>query len=163
MCARLTTIEGLPDRMDDATRHVQEQTLPQLQQMDGFKGFVALGDRNSGRLVGVAFWESEEALRATEQEVSGVRSGAAQAVDGSVASVEQYEVVVYEAPSTDRWAGSPIRWAVPRATSCGAGRSGARRGRQPAAPRRGGQGRYTPALLLLPLYTRVRGRRILGS
>jgi heme-degrading monooxygenase HmoA len=100
MYARLTTIEGLPDRMGDATRHVQEQTLPQLRQMDGFKGFVALGDRQSGRLVGVAFWESEEALRATEQAVSDVRSGAAQAVDGSVASVEQYEIVVYEAPST---------------------------------------------------------------
>ena len=100
MYARLTTIEGAPDKMDDATRHVQEQTLPQLQQMDGFKGFVALGDRNSGRLVGVAFWESEGALRATEQEVSGVRSGAADAVNGTVASVEQYEVVVYEAPST---------------------------------------------------------------
>jgi hypothetical protein len=38
MYARLTTIEGLPDKMDDATRHVQEQTLPQLRQMDGFKG-----------------------------------------------------------------------------------------------------------------------------
>ena len=100
MYARLTTIEGAPEKMDEATRHVQEQTLPQLKQMDGFKGFVALGDRNSGRLVGVAFWESEEALQATEQEVSGVRSGAADAVDGTVASVEQYEVVVYEAPST---------------------------------------------------------------
>ena len=100
MYARLTTIEGAPDKMDEATRHVQEQTLPQLQQMDGFKGFVALGDRNSGKLLGLAFWEDEEALRATEQEVSGVRSGAADAVDGTVASVEQYEVVVYEAPST---------------------------------------------------------------
>ena len=100
MYVRLTTIEGSPDKMDEATRHVQEQTLPQLRQMDGFKGFVALGDRNSGRLVGVAFWEDEEALRATEQEVSGVRSGAAEAVDGTVASVEQYEVVVFEAPST---------------------------------------------------------------
>ncbi len=66
MYARLNTIEGLPDRMDDATRHVQEQTLPQLRQMDGFKGFVALGDRQSGKVLGVAFWESEEALRATE-------------------------------------------------------------------------------------------------
>ena len=100
MYARLTTIEGSPEKMDEATRHVQEQTLPQLRQMDGFKGFVALGDRNSGRLVGVAFWEDEEALRATEQEVSGVRSGAADAVGGTVAGVEQYEVVVYEAPST---------------------------------------------------------------
>ncbi len=100
MYARLTTIEGAPDKMDEATRHVQEQTLPQLQKMDGFKGFVALGDRNSGRLLGVTFWEDEEALQATEQEASGVRSGAAEAVGGTVASVEQYEVVVFEAPST---------------------------------------------------------------
>lgn len=66
MYARVTTIEGSPDRMDDAKRHTQEQTLPQLQKMDGFKGFVALGDRHSGKLLGVAFWESEEALRAAE-------------------------------------------------------------------------------------------------
>ena len=100
MYARLTTIEGSPDKMDDATRHVQEQTLPQLQQMDGFKGFVALGDRNSGKLLGVAFWESEEALRATEEAVSSVRSGAAEATDGTVVGVEQYEVIVFEAPSS---------------------------------------------------------------
>jgi heme-degrading monooxygenase HmoA len=100
MHARLTTIEGSPDRMDEATRHVQEQTLSQLRQMDGFKGFVALGDRNSGRLLGVTFWEDEEALRATEQAASGVRGEAAEAVGGSVAGVEEYEVFVYEAPST---------------------------------------------------------------
>ena len=100
MHVRLTTIEGSPDRMDEATRHVQEQTMPQLRQMDGFKGFVALGDRQSGKLVSVAFWEDEEALRATEGAVSGLRSGAAEAVGGSVAGVEEYEVVVYEAPST---------------------------------------------------------------
>ena len=100
MHVRLSTIEGSPDRMDEATRHVQEQTLTQLRQMDGFKGFVALGDRQSGKLVGVAFWEDEEALRATEGAVSGLRSGAAEAVGGSVAGVEEYEVVVYEAPST---------------------------------------------------------------
>jgi heme-degrading monooxygenase HmoA len=100
MHARLTTIEGSPDRMDEATRHFQEQTLSQLRQMDGFKGFMALGDRNSGRLLGVAFWEDEEALRATEQAVSGVRGEAAEAVGGSVAGVEEYEVFVYEAPST---------------------------------------------------------------
>ncbi len=100
MHARLTTIEGVPDKMDDATRHVREQTLSQLQQMEGFRGFVALGDRQSGKLLGLAFWEDEEALSATEQEVSGVRSGAADAVGGTVVSVEQYEVVVFEAPST---------------------------------------------------------------
>ncbi len=68
--------------------------------MEGFKGFVALGDSNSGKVLGVAFWESEEALRATEGAVSGVRSGAAEASGGVVASVEEYEVLVNEAPSS---------------------------------------------------------------
>ena len=99
MYARVTTIEGAPDKMDDAKGHIQEQTLPQLQKMDGFEGFVALGDRNSGKLLGVAFWESEEALRATEEALSSVRSGAAEAAGGTLASVEAYEVLVNEAPS----------------------------------------------------------------
>ena len=100
MHARVTTIKGSPDRMEDAERHIQEQTLPQLRQMEGFKGFVALGDRNSSELLGVAFWESEEALRATEQAVSSVRSGAADATGGTVSGVEEYEVVAFEAPSS---------------------------------------------------------------
>jgi heme-degrading monooxygenase HmoA len=99
MHARVTTIQGSPGKIDDAEGHIQEQTLPQLQKMEGFKGFVALGDRQSGKVLGVAFWESEEALRATEQAVSDVRSGAAGAADGIVASVEEYEVLVNEAPS----------------------------------------------------------------
>jgi heme-degrading monooxygenase HmoA len=99
MYARMSTVEGAPDKLDEATRHLQEQALPQLQKMDGFKGFVALGDRNSGKMIGLAFWEDEDALRATEQEVSGVRSGAAEAIDGTVVSVEEFEVNVFEVPS----------------------------------------------------------------
>jgi heme-degrading monooxygenase HmoA len=99
MYVRVNTIEGSPDRIDDVTTHMQEQTLPQLQKMEGFEGFIALGDRQSGKLLGVSFWESEEALRATEEAVSSVRSGAAEAAGGIVAGVERYEVLVNEAPS----------------------------------------------------------------
>jgi len=99
MYARVSTIEGSPDKVDDVTRQTQEQTLPQLRQMEGFQGFVALGDRQSGKMIGVSFWESEEALRATDEAASSVRSGAAEAADGIVASVEEYEVFVNEAPS----------------------------------------------------------------
>ena len=99
MHARVTTLEVPPDRMDDAKRHVQERVLAQLSQMEGFKGFVALGSRQSGKLQGVAFWESEEALRATDEAVSSVRSGVAEATGGTVVSVEEYEVFVNEAPS----------------------------------------------------------------
>jgi heme-degrading monooxygenase HmoA len=99
MHARVTTIQGAPGKVDDVARQVQEQTLPQLQKLEGFKGFVALGDRQSGKLLGVSFWESEEALRANEQTVSDVRSAAAETADGIVAGVEEYEVLVNEAPS----------------------------------------------------------------
>jgi heme-degrading monooxygenase HmoA len=99
MHARVTTLEVPPDRMDDATRHVREQVVPRLSQMEGFKGFVALGSRQSGKLQGVAFWESEEALRATDEAVVPIREGAAEAAGGTVASVEEFEVVVFEAPS----------------------------------------------------------------
>jgi heme-degrading monooxygenase HmoA len=99
MYARISTIQGAPEKVDDVARQTQEQTLPQLQKMEGFKGFVALGDRHSGKMLGVSFWESEEALRATDEAASSVRSGAAQAADGIVAGVEEYEVFVNEAPS----------------------------------------------------------------
>ena len=100
MHARVTTLEVPPERMDDATRHVQEQVLPQLSQMEGFKGFVALGSAQSGKLQGVAFWESEEALRATDQAVAPIREGAAESAGGTVVSVEEFEVRVFEAPSS---------------------------------------------------------------
>ncbi len=99
MYARVTTLEGPPDKIDDATRHVREQTLPQLQQMDGFEGFVTLVDRQSGKQLAVALWESEEALRATEEAVSSMRSGVAEAAGATVAGVERYEVAVFEVPS----------------------------------------------------------------
>jgi heme-degrading monooxygenase HmoA len=99
MHARVTTIEGAPGKVDDVARQAQEQTLPQLQKLEGFKGFVALGDRQSGQLIGVSFWESEEALRASDEASSSVRRVAAETVDGIVAGVEEYEVLVNEALS----------------------------------------------------------------
>jgi heme-degrading monooxygenase HmoA len=100
MHARVTTLEVPPDRIDVAKRNVREQVLPRLSQMEGFKGMVALGSGQSGKLQGVAFWESEEALRATDQSVVPVREGVAEAAGGTVAGVEEFEVFMFEAPST---------------------------------------------------------------
>jgi hypothetical protein len=87
--------------MDDAARYVREQVIPQLQQMDGFKGFIALGYRQSGKLEGVALWESEEVLRATEEAAARIRVGVAEATGGTatVTSVEVCEIPVLEISS----------------------------------------------------------------
>ena len=90
-------MEASPDKMDDATRHVRDQVLPQLQQQDGFKGWlIALGDQQSGKVLGIALWESEEALRATEETASHIHGGAAEATGAAAAGAENYEVAIFE-------------------------------------------------------------------
>ncbi len=99
MYARVTTVQSPPDGLDDTTQHIQENLLPQLQQQDGFKGFIGLGNRQSGKVLGVVLWESEEALRASDEAASRLRSGAAEATDSTVADVDRYEVTLFEVSS----------------------------------------------------------------
>jgi hypothetical protein len=65
--ARVSTLEGPPELMDEGLRQAREVVLPQGRLMDAFKGMIALGDRHSGKTVGITFWESEEAMRASEE------------------------------------------------------------------------------------------------
>ena len=54
MHARVSTLEGPSDEMNEGLSQVREHVLPLLQQQDGFKGFIAPGDRQSRKLVGVS-------------------------------------------------------------------------------------------------------------
>jgi hypothetical protein len=97
--ARMNTFEGSPDRLDDALRNVREQVLPQLHQQDGFKGLMFLADYQSGELQLMSFWETVQAMRASEEEANRLRTGVAEAGDQEIARVERYDVVLFEAPS----------------------------------------------------------------
>ena len=92
MYARISRLEGSPEQIDDGLRHVRENVLPQLQQQDGFKGMTTLADRQSGTTLGITFWESEEALRASEEAADRLREDSARAMSDTVAGVERYEV-----------------------------------------------------------------------
>jgi len=72
--------------------------LPQIQQQDGFRGFIALADRQSGKVIGVSLWESEQAMQASEEVGDRARSDSAEAASGTVAGVERYEVGLIEMP-----------------------------------------------------------------
>ena len=99
MYARVTMAEAPTDRVDDAGRYMREQVLPQARQLEGFKGLIALGDRANGRLLSVVFYESEEALRASEEGASRIRGGASESMGSTVKDVQEYEVFVSEVPS----------------------------------------------------------------
>ena len=99
MHARVSIFEGAPDEIDEALRQAREQVLPQARQMDGFKGIIALGDRQSGKTLGITLWESEEDMRASEEAANRLREESAEAGGGTVAGVERYEVGLFEVPS----------------------------------------------------------------
>ena len=100
MHARVSIFEGPPHMIDEGVRQAREVVSPQIKEIDsGFKGIIALTDRQGGKLLGITFWESEEAMRATEEEASRLREESAEVGGGTVAGVERYEVGLFEVES----------------------------------------------------------------
>ena len=99
MHARMTTMEGSSERLDEGLREIKEDVLPQLQQQDGFKGFVVFDNRQSGELIGFSLWESEQAMQASEEAGDRTRRESAQTMGDTIAGVERYEVALFEVPS----------------------------------------------------------------
>jgi heme-degrading monooxygenase HmoA len=94
MHARMTTMEGSSERLDEGLRQIRDDVLPQLQQQDGFKGFVVFDNRQNGKLIGFSLWESEQAMQASEEV-----GESAEVMDDTIAGVERYEVALFEVPS----------------------------------------------------------------
>jgi heme-degrading monooxygenase HmoA len=94
MHARMGRITFSPDKADDVTSHVQENVVPKYEDTDGFKGFTLLLDRSGGRAVGLSFWESEEAMRASDDLGDQARRGAADAGSGSDQGRDYFEVTI---------------------------------------------------------------------
>ena len=96
MRARMSTLEGATDEIDEVLREIREHVLPLLQQQDGFKGFITLEDRQSGKLIGITFWESEQAMQASEEVGARTRSETAEVTSDAIEDVERYEVGLFE-------------------------------------------------------------------
>jgi heme-degrading monooxygenase HmoA len=93
MFARVSTLQGPPDRLDEGIKALQEQVLPAAKEMRGYKGILGLADRASGKMVGITLWENEDALRESEDAASKLRTDRSNAGGAEIVSVERFEVV----------------------------------------------------------------------
>ena len=64
--ARVTTLRMIPAAIDEAFGIVQQNVLKVSQQQRGHRGFIGLGNRETGKTASVVLWESESALHASE-------------------------------------------------------------------------------------------------
>ena len=76
MHARLIRFQAAPERIDAATRHTAEVLSPMLHEIEGFRGFLSLGDRSSGAALALTFWDSEETMHASVKALSQPRKDA---------------------------------------------------------------------------------------
>src|SRR5436190_21242645 len=94
MHARIGRISFSGDKADDVVSHVRSTIVPNYEKSDGFKGFTLLMDRSGGEAIGISFWESEDAMRASDELGDQARSGAAEAGSGSDQGKQHYEVAI---------------------------------------------------------------------
>lgn len=94
MHARSAVIEMSPAKIDDAVKFWNDEQIPKYRQQAGYKGFTLLVNRDSGKVFGVSFWESEDARRASDDLGQQARAGLAQTGEGSEQARENWEVAV---------------------------------------------------------------------
>jgi heme-degrading monooxygenase HmoA len=101
MHARMSIFGGPPHMLDEGVRQAREVVLPQAKETDpGFKGIIALTDRQVRKMVWITFWESEEAMVASEEAANRLpEEETVKVAGGMVAGVERYEVGLFELES----------------------------------------------------------------
>jgi hypothetical protein len=92
--ARVSSLEGSSDRIDEGIRFIEDQILPAADAMTGWRGIVALVDRTNGRTKTITFWDGEESLKASEERANQLRTEAAEAMAERITGVDRYEVAV---------------------------------------------------------------------
>lgn len=91
--ARSTTIQAQTSAIDAGIAHVRDEVLPALQEMEGFVGLSMMVDRQSGRCIATSAWRSQDAMRASDEQLRPIRDRAAEILGGSP-TVEEWEIAV---------------------------------------------------------------------
>ena len=94
MYARSTTFRGDPNAIDDGIAYTRDKVLPAVRQMDGCIGLSMLVHRESGRCITTSAWQSEEAMRATDEELRPTRDRAADLMGSGRPTMEEWEIAV---------------------------------------------------------------------
>ncbi|MGW6199623.1 hypothetical protein ACWF0M_25960 [Kribbella sp. NPDC055110] len=94
MYARSTTINAAPASLDAGIAQVRDEVMSRLLEMDGCIGLSMIVDRESGRCITTSAWQSEEAMRATDEELRPVRERIAESMGGGSPTVQEWEIAV---------------------------------------------------------------------
>jgi heme-degrading monooxygenase HmoA len=94
MFAQVNSVQTATDKLAGLIKWAEEQ-LPAAREAPGFKGLYLLADRQSGKIVTISLWESDNDLRQHNQARGAqVREEASSELGIAPTPVDIYEVVL---------------------------------------------------------------------
>ena len=94
MHVRMNMLAGDPGLIGEATHYLETTVRPTVEGQYGSRGLAVLANAELGTCVVVSYWDSADAMAASEQAVQVPRKEITELVKGTV-TVEQYEVPVF--------------------------------------------------------------------
>ncbi len=100
MYARMTKAQGIGSNLETAVQQMREEIVPRVRELDGFKGMIALVDREGDTFVTYTLWETQEALQASAEAANQLRGQALRMIGiTSEPKVKNFEVAFAEIES----------------------------------------------------------------
>jgi hypothetical protein len=93
MYGRVTTVQGKPEKIEDAIRVIENDVVPGSKNLPGFKNGYWLADRKSGKLIALTLFETEKDLESSEAAASQLRKNASEKLGAEVKNVERFELI----------------------------------------------------------------------
>jgi heme-degrading monooxygenase HmoA len=94
MLARVTSVQTAADKLAGLIKFSREQA-PAVREAPGFKGLYLLADRQSGKVISIALWDSGDDLRQHEARGAQIREKATSEVGIASPPADIYEVVLH--------------------------------------------------------------------
>jgi quinol monooxygenase YgiN/predicted ester cyclase len=94
MHARVNTIIGDPAKAEEVAHYLELTVRPHVEAQAGCRGLAVVTDKDLGVTMVTSYWETAEAMAASEYAVQTSRKEATELADGIV-TVEHYEVPVF--------------------------------------------------------------------
>jgi heme-degrading monooxygenase HmoA len=96
MYMRMTRVQSSPDQMDQTITDFTGEVIPVAQRAMGYAGAAIYVNRETGQAAGVTFWESAQALAASELMGIDTRTQAAEATGLNIVDVARFQIVLID-------------------------------------------------------------------
>ena len=93
MYARSTTLDGSPANMEAGITFIKDEAAPMLDKLEGCRGLSVLVDREIGQCIATSSWETEAAMRASDEQLLPIRARGQEILGGSM-QVDEWEIAV---------------------------------------------------------------------